>query len=517
MPDLGPYVTAKPMFGQLPNWIADAEEQQRIAAYNLYEAIYWTVPETFKLVARGAEDRPLYLPSGRIIVETMHRYLAPQMTVVADPAFGDDNSKALATQVWTDLARRERFYGRFNANKRYGIMRGDWMFHIYADPNKEPGSKISIFPLDPSSAFPIYNDLNVDEIIGWHIVEQTKTNDGKTQIRRLTYRKTTGVGGPSPITVEEALYKVDDWGGPGMDQDPKPEQVLRPPTQLPSPIDDLPVYLIPNFDEPGQIWGSSEMRGLEAIIGKMNQSISDEDLALALEGLGVYATDAGTPIDDDGNDVPWNLGPGRVVELPDGKKMERITGVSSVVPFQDHISFIQGFMEQAIGISEVAKGRASVEVAESGVALLIELAPLFARRDEKQITVTDVVTNLLFNVPKWYVAYEGGAFNSLMEQTRWMPVYGDPLPKNVKAELDQLLSMYGATPTPIVSAKYVRSRMRLAGFEDMPDDITMLAEILQEQQASADIQGARLDAAVQNELPVPPGGTGDPNVEDKPA
>lgn len=504
MPDLGPYVTAKPMMGALANWIADSEEQQRIAAYNLYEAIYWNVPETFKLTNRGTEDKPIYLPAGRIMVETMHRYLAPGLKVVPDQAFGNPNEQTLATQVWTDLARRERFYSRFSANKRYGIMRGDWLFHLYADPNKEAGSRVSIFAVDPSSVFPIYETDNIDNIIGWHIVEQYKNQNGEVRLKVLTYRKETGKGGPSPITVEEAVFKIDDWGGPGMDQEPKPEEVTRPLETLPSPIDDLPIYLLPNFDEPGQIWGSSEMRGLERILAAINQSISDEDLALALEGLGVYVTDAGTPIDDDGEDVPWNLGPGRVVETPEGKIFKRVQGVGSVAPFQDHLKFMQRMAEQAVGITPLSKGDVDVTVAESGVARMMELAPLLARVGEKSQTVTDVTTNLLFNVPKWIVAYEGTMFNSLMEATRWVPVFADPLPKNIKAELDMLLSAYGATPMPIVSGKYVRSRMRMAGFDDMPDDLTMLAEILEEQQASVDVAGARLDKEVANELPVPP-------------
>lgn len=508
--DLGTYATARPMFGSLPSWVTDPEEQARLAAYNLYEAIYWTVPDTFKLVSRGAEDKPIYLPSGRTIVETLHRFMAVKPKPVVDPAFGSSTEQALALQVITDLFKRERFLSRFNANKRYGIMRGDWMWHIYADPAAAEGSKISIFPLDPSSAFPIYEEDNIDNIIGWHIVEQYVNQNGEARIKRLTYRKVTGTGGPSPISREEGVFKVDDWGGPGMEnQEPIPEEQTMPLETLPSPIDQLPVYLIPNFDEPGQIWGSSEMRGLERLMGAQNQSISDEDLALALEGIGVYATDAGTPVNDDGEDVPWNLGPGRVVELPDGKKMVRVNGVSSIVPYQEHIKFLQGAAEQAVGVSDIAKGRVNVEVAESGVALMLELAPLLARVSEKEQTVIDVHSNILFDLPKWYIGYEGTMFNGLLN-TRIDLAFGDPLPRNRKQELQDLLAMYGATPMPIVSAKYVRQRARQMGFDDMPDDLTMLSEILSEQQAGADVMGARLDKEVSNELGEDP----DPDEEE---
>lgn len=500
MSDLTTYSTAKPMFGALPQWVADEQERQRLAAYTLYEAIYWTQPDTFKLVSRGQEDKPIYIPSGRVIVETMHRYLAPKMQVVVDPQFGTDNDKALALQVMTDLARRERFYSKFSANKRYGIMRGDWCFHLYADGEREPGSKISIFPLDPASAFPIYNEENIDEIIGWHLVENYIGNDGKQFLKRLTYRKETGKGGPSPITVEEALYEYDEWGGPGMSEDDvKVVQMLRPLETLPAPIDQLPIYHFPNFQEPGNIWGSSEMRGLERVMAAINQSISDEELTLALDGLGVYTTDAGTPVDDDGEEVPWNLGPARVVELPDGKQLVRVTGVSSVMPYQEHLAYLHNAINEAMAMSPVSRGNVDVSKAESGIALLLELGPLLARAEEKEQIVTDVSANMLYDLSKWYVAYEGGAFNSLLEVTRWLPVYGDKIPINRAKQFDDLMTLLGIDP-PVISRKYARERLRTIGFEDLPDEATVLADIAAETQMAEDVQGARVDAEVAAEV-----------------
>ena len=503
MPDMTPYSTAKPMLSSMATWIADEQEKQRIAAYALYEQIYWNVPDTFKLTSRGAEDKPIYIPSGRVIVNTMHRYMANQMQFVVNPEFGSDNEKLLATQVMADLAKRERIYSRFNANKRYGIMRGDWAFHFYADPLRPEGSRISVLPVDPASLFPMYNPENVDEIIGWHIVEQYRADDGKDYIRRLTYMKQTMTGGPSPIEVTDQIFKVDDWGGPGMEQDPTPEATMAPPQVLPAPIDDLPVYVIPNFDEPGYIWGSSEMRGLERIMGAVNQSISDEELALALEGLGIYATDAGTPVDDDDNEVPWNLGPGRVVELPDGKTMNRITGVNTVGPYQDHLKYLHEQLDQAVGLSAVAKGRVDVQIAESGIALQMELAPLLATALEKEQVVTDVLQNLTYNLGKWYSAYESTAFNSLWEITSWIPKYGPKIPPNRKQEFEELVQLAAlATPsgTPAVSMQYVRQRLRVIGYDDLPDDTTMMAQILEEQQIAQDMAGSRADAAVDDEL-----------------
>lgn len=501
MPDMDLYSTAKPLLGALPQWIADEQERRRLGTYMLYEQIYWGVPDTFKLVSRGTEDKPIYIPAGRSIVETMHRYVANAMTLAVSPELGTPNEQALAKQVMDDLAARERLYSKFSSNKRYGLIRGDWMFHLYAEPDRLPGAKISIFALDPATVFPIYNMENIDEVIGYHIAEMYRDDDGKDYIRRLTYRKNTGTGGPSPIDVTDELYELDSWGGPGMDVEaPKIVRALRPPFQLPSPIDQLPIYHIQNFTEPGTIWGSSEMRGLERILAAINQSISDEELALALEGLGMYATDAGSPVNDDGEEVGWNLGPGRVVELPGGKKMERVTGVSSVTPYQEHLKYLHEQINEVMGMSAVAKGRVDVQVAESGIALYLELAPLLARSLEKEQIVTDVMRNMTYDLSKWYVAYEGGAFNGLLN-TRWIPTYGDKVPINRKETFEELLALF---KEKVVSGQYVRGRLRTMGYTDLPDDTTMVGQILEEiqmvGQIEADITGARVDAEVADEL-----------------
>lgn len=516
MPDIDKYSTVKPMMGSKIGWVADVQEQNRIAAYTVYESIYWGAPDTFKLVQRGTEDKPIYVPSGRIIVETMHRYLAPKLgftTIMRDPLAEseDPNALLLGQQVLDSLFKRERFPARFNANKRYGLMRGDWAFHLYADPAREAGSRISVFAVDPASLFPIYEEANPDNVIGWHIAEEYTENDGKVYIRRLTYRKVTGTAGPSAITSEMALFKVDDWGGPGMPQAPKPERVIAPLQTLPSPIDHLPIYLIPNFEEPGTIWGSSEMRGVERLLSAINQSVSDEDLSLALDGLGVWVTDAGDPVDDEGNIVPWDLGPARVVQVPTGKNFDRKNGVSNVEPYQKHIGAMQDYVDQAMGQSSIAKGRVTdVNIAESGVALALELAPILARAEEKNLTVEAVLSNMFYDLVNWFLAYEDGALSPLQNIT-WVPTFGDAMPRNRKQEIDELLKLASSSPQ-LVPMSYVRNRLRQLGYEDMPEEDALVQEMADEQQLRISIQqdafGARVDQQVNQELNSASGSSG---------
>src|SRR5512143_2170931 len=162
MADQTPYSTAKPLLGSLPSYVFDELDKQRIASYALYEAIYWNMPDTFKLVQRGSADKPIYIPCGRQIVETFNRYLAPGIQVTADPLYGTPNDQELANQVFTDFNLREKFSVKFNTGKRYGLIRGDQAWHLWADPVREPGSRVSIYQIDSASLFPVYHPDNID-------------------------------------------------------------------------------------------------------------------------------------------------------------------------------------------------------------------------------------------------------------------------------------------------------------------------------------------------------------------
>lgn len=496
MSDTSQYTTAEPFMGTKASWIGTVQDQNRIAAYALYEALYDNVSKTLKLIEESG--RSLYIPSGRIIVETMNRYLAPGMTIVPDPAFGDANQQLLAQQFITDFMRRERVVSKFNTNKRWGLVRGDWCFVLAGNPEREPGSKLSLFTVDPGSLFAIYNPLNIDEIIGWHQVDYYLDDKNEPVIRRKTWRKVTGLAGPSPITYEEGIYDPEEWGGPGMDEGKvKLLQQVVPVTPLPSPIDALPVYHIPNRDRPGDIWGVSEMQGMETLIRGISQGISDEDLSLALEALGVYWTDSGAPVDENGEEEEWNIGPGRVLEIEKESKFGRVGGVSSVTPYQDHVKLISDKMDEALGQSPASRGHIDVGVAESGIALQLNLAPILASAAEKDQVIIDVMTNLCYDLAKWAVAYEGGAFNSLIDATRLIPVFGPKLPVNVTQERADIMAL---TAAKLLPPSYSRSKLRDLGYDDMPTEEEVAAELAAAAQTEQDAFGARVDSEVQGEL-----------------
>lgn len=471
-----PYSTARALMGVLPTWM-DEYDAERIATYQIYEQIYWNVPETFKLVSRGAENKPIYIPNGRTIVDTTDRYTAAGFGYAVDPQFGTTSEQAIASLAFKALFDRERFLSKFHANKRMGLIRGDWAFHIVADPLKLEGKRISIYTVDPAALFHVYHPDDVDRIQGIHIIEQYEDGD-HTYIKRQTYSK-----GPDPydpdlddgkIWSSLAVFDLEGWNTANAKQ----IRSIVNPFALPDTITAFPVYHIRNMEEPGNPWGSSELRGFERIMAAVNQGISDEELALALEGLGMYATNSGPPVDNAGNPSNWKFGPGRVIELQGDKGevyFERVDGIGSVAPYQDHLKFLINSIREGSGTPNIAVGQVDVQVAESGVALALQMAPMLSKVDVKDIGVRDVCVQMFYDLKAWMAEYEGVNTGLAM----LAPMFGPKLPVNVKEKVAQILAIVAGG---LASAEWGRSELLKVGYVFPADEG---ARVVAEQGASA--------------------------------
>lgn len=468
-----PYSTVRTFSATLPSWVP-AEDQERIASYQTYEEIYWNHPETFKLVVRGTENKPIYVPSGRVIVETMHRFYGKSLGFQVDPTMGDETQQATAKALFGGLFARERMRSTWNAQKRYGLIRGDVVFHVTADSTKAPGSRISIHAVDPGGWFPIYDDRNLDRLKKVHLVDHFVNDQKKDSVRRLTYeRMDDGSIWRSVVEMETAEFAK---ANPKM-------TIVEPPAALPPAVTQIPVYSIKNFDEPGNPFGSSEMRGLEVIMAAINQAVSDEDLALALDGLGLYYTSSGGPVDDNNEPTDWVLGPGRVVE--NVTDFARVSGVGDLKPYKDHVAGLWDFMKMASGTPDVAIGNIDVQVAESGIALQLRMGAILAKADEKEDSALDTLDQMFWDIRNmWFPAYEAANLPDVVVN----PAFGERLPVNRKAEVDIAVAMVMTDP-PIMSAATARERLAEKGIVFSQDEFT---RIVSERKAlaEADAQAA---------------------------
>lgn len=511
--EFGPYSSAQKYVQTLPASVP-VKDQLRIAAYAVYREMYWSHVGPLKIMNRGLDsaDDPVYVPSARVVIDTMARYVGAKLTYGIDVQTGTPEARILAEQTFQTLFARERFAAKYAANKHSGLAVGDWCWHIVADPAKPAGTTLSILKVEPDSYFTTYEDEltedgsgDPDKLMQVRLVDTVKIGDD-TFARVQLYDK-WHEGTPSEVIESSlTLWKPEDW----FDPTKSPEQVLVPPALLPAVITAFPVYHVSNGQEgQGGTFGSSEIRGLEGLQAALNQSVTDEDLALALMGLGVYATDsAGSPTDGQGNQVDWFIYPGAVLE--NAKGLRRVEGLSTVQPYTDHVSRLEGYLADATGATDAARGRLEVAEAESGIALTIKLAPTLAKAEDKDQIIVDVHNQMFFDlVQMWLPTYD----HINVMDVRVFAVLGDKLPVNRQSEAD-LVS--GLVLNHIMSAGSARNYLVTKGFTGMFDPQEgelVLAEMVAEAAAlQSDPAVDRTDAELGNNdaaNPANAGGTGE--------
>lgn len=465
-PGYTPYTTAMTLTAAKPSWVNNDLDKQRLAAYELYEKIYWTVPTVFALSWRGSENAPIYIPTARTVIEATNRYTCANFDVVISSSIEtatENIAVTAAEMVLRDFMAREKFKSKFSGAKRYSLIHGDWVWHLTANPAKAEGSRISIDAIDPGQYFPVFDPDDVDRVIACHLVEQARFND-KDVIKRLTYRRimdeATGV--TKGISRQLGYFDLKTWES--LEAEPVEDGELEPITPMPDEIMALPVYHVKNFDEPGNPFGSSEIRGFERLMAAINQTISDEDLSLAIDGLGMYATDAPHPTDKQGNELPWALGPGRVLHRPEGTFFERVSGVSGVTPYGDHYDRMVDALHEGSSVPDIAIGRVDVAVAQSGVALQLHLGPMLSKAAEKNQLIIDTHNQLFYDLlTMWYPAYESTKFDDIIITC----VPGDAVPINRTERISELNDMLDKG---VIDAQYYRDEMTKLGYE-FPSDI----------------------------------------------
>ena len=465
-----------------PSWVSK-EHQDRLAAYAKYDQLYWNDPHQYSLRTLEGEQ-PLYIPTARAVVDTTAHYLMKGLNLSCEDK--------TTSEILADFLKREAFYSRFDEAKIAGVARGDWIFHLTANPKKSEGTRLSLTPLDPSIVFPIFDEDKPDYMIGCHIAEQyyTEKEPDKTRIRRLTYR-IVEEGEPGDvnhrrISREESIFEIDeDWWGPKA----KLYKKVIPYGLLDPAITSIPIYWFKNRSWTGEEYGSSELRGLEAMIATISQGDTDVSASLALEGLGVYATDGGRPVDENGVEVDWEVAPGRVMEVPSGSYFRRVEGVSSITPATDQIKYIEEKINLASGISDVALGKVDAQVAQSGIALAIKFMPTLAKIETRDRYCIDILTQLFYDWKIWY-----GVFEHKILKGDIIPQIGDKLPLDRTGRINELNNMIDRK---LITKQFYRDQMALLGYV-FPEDL----EAQLKQEAEEAIQNARAAFLATKDVPL---------------
>lgn len=487
-----PYSTITPYATGFPDWIGE-EDQERIQSYTQYDLMYWNNEEAFQLVRRPDDGAPIYLPTPRTIVNTTAHFLLKGLKVTVD----DSETNAEFAQIMKDFLKREKFYSRFNVAKKAGVCRGDWVFHITGDPADAEGARVSLTSVDPASYFPIYSDDDPDVRIGVRLVEQLidPEDDTKTLVKILEYGYELDEEGKineGRVWRQEDLWEMEGWNNP---EKAKKLKTILPLDWLPTPITQIPVYHFKNGEWDGEPFGSSELRGYERVFEAINQSASDEDLALALTGLGVYATDAGRPVDEAGREKDWEVYPGVVLEVPGATMFKRVEGISTVTPVQDHLEMLKDSIYESSGVSDIALGQIDSQIAESGIALAIKFLPMQSKIEDRDLAGLDVLNQMFYDLKFWFMAYE--RWNYL--ETEIILELGDKLPINRAKRIEELNNMMDRK---VISRAHFRREMVKLGYE-FPDNIGM--EILEEELLLAEVAAAGVAPSEEEDEDLNPG------------
>ena len=469
--DLTPYSTTEGFLGTLGTWAPTEEDNTRIAAYKLYDEIYWNVDQALELIRRNDDGRAVYLPKPMIVVNTTAHYLLKGLEIqTQDPQVNTELETFLLNFIL-----RERFFSKFHTAKHAGIRHGDWVLHLTADPLKDEGTRISVNSVDPGMYFPEYDNDDLEKRTGAKLVEQWPHPEDpqKTVVKVLRYWQeydpTTGKRVSPLVWREENLWEMEGWD----DLEKKVKvQTLIPPATLPSDITSIPLYHFKNQEDDGQIWGNSELKGFERLFQAVDQAISDEEISLALTGLGVYATDAGRPRDAQGKETDWVVAPGAVWELPGATMVKRLEGITSVTPVLDHVRYLEENIYEGTSTSDVALGRVDVQTAESGIALALRFMPTLAKIESRDTSAVELLTQFWYDWKFWVKAYEKNDWTAIPILVR----LGQKLPVNRTTVINELNNM---KDRKIISAAFYREEaMRQLGYAFPKDEDK---RILQEQ------------------------------------
>lgn len=454
--------------------IAIDADKRRVGAYDLYENMYINSTQSLKLVLRGDDSYPILMPSGKKIVDATNRFLAVGFDFLVE-GVGDAGTQEVLNGWWSDFFKREAMRAKFASSKRWGLIRGDAAFYIYANGNKGSNQRISIAELDPRQLFEIEDA--VGNMIGCHIVDTIQDfrepdKPDKKIARRRTFRKETDESGNTiSITSELKHFSLGKWDDRTQTVVEQLEQIPYPqfdeePTPLPAPITQIPVYKWRNNPPQNSSWGHSQLTGLETLLYAINQSLTDEDATIVFQGLGMYVTSAAPPQDTEGNTTDWQIGPMQIIEIGQDQRFDRVTGVSDVSPYQNHMNFIdEKGLSEASGTPAIAIGRVDVSVAESGISLQLQLMPLLAQNAEKEQELVVVLDQMFFDITTmWLPAYEPELFPDaeVMSQMSVVCVFDDPMPKNRDAQVQETLLL--VTSNLILTSMAVR-KLRSLGWD----------------------------------------------------
>jgi hypothetical protein len=469
--------------GISPTFLPD-EDGERASTYDSLESMYWSEDASYTLRVIVTEQ-PIYSPNPRIVVDTISHYLLKGLCIkVQDPEKHKQENEDLE-----DFLDREMFYPRFHIAKHGGCIRGDFCLHMTADPSKPAGKRVSLTPVHPGKVVRKFDDDDGEHVTEAWIVEpyvdsddpeanlvrrlhywyveddtSTKTDDPEIHTSAMATAMDADISKATAMRLvwsEEEILQDNDklWG-----TEEEVVQVLNAPAPLPDEINHIPVFWFKNIAMDGQPFGSSDLRGLERVFRGVSQQTTDLNVAMALDGLGQYVTDAPPPTGPNGAELSWTIEPGMVQQVPNGNFFKRVEGVGSVQPMLDTIKYAESKIGDAAGITSVSTGNVQPATASNPMALAVNFLPTLSKIQERDHIGIARLKHVFHMWTQFREAYENKAWP---DKLKILVEIGEKLPQDRTARVNELNNMLDRD---VISKQYYREEMTKLGYE-FPDDI----------------------------------------------
>ena len=242
----------------------------------------------------------------------------------------------------------------------------------YEDKVKKPYSRI--LPRNRIECFPVYEFDDYENIYRVHFIA---FQDEKT-IWKQTYDLVNGV-----CYIYEAIYDTKDIVNPA-----KVIIEYQPLGKNNKWLDFLPVYIIPNTPQLGEVWGMSEMEDLIPIIDEINKKYSDLSDSLRFDMFAITIMMNISPVN---KNTSLKTKPGACWELAGGNPIDGIKPdvfkLAAEFPYIDtlkyHIDSLISIMFELSECVQLAADKVTGMAALSGVALKLLFAAIISKTTKK--------------------------------------------------------------------------------------------------------------------------------------
>ncbi len=315
-------------------------------------------------------------------------------------------------------------------------------------------SLVKVMPRNRIECFPVYDFDDYENITKIHFVAFLDEDT----IWKQTYELVKDISGKKVCYIEEATYSVK------MNLEVKDRILDRQPLGLNGRwLDFIPVYIIPNSPQIGEVWGVSELKDLIPMFDEIDRKYSDLSDSLKFDMFAITVMlNTKPPVDEDGKPnlkghagAVWSLGG---LSLTDGIKPE-VFKLQSTFNYIDTLKYhIDSLMALIYELSEVVNlnvDKISGVGNLSGVALKLLFAAIVSKTRKKNTIWAAKLRDMWFGVLKMKEVYEG---YKIPEDLDIEIITHTPLPQN---ELEQVQVITAKLETGLMSLTSAMNELQI--------------------------------------------------------